>query len=174
MQGVTIGFAVHNGLGKHTASMNAAQIAKYYKVRNMPSAYAVFINPLAYTQTQDTYTCRILAAASMGSAKLSITFLYERLGFYLNRCINLIPLSSTGAWILFSIFAMAFQCHLPSPWLTSSSHCPAGPSLTIAVTVLNCLSDILLAVYPIPALWTLTLPTSSRLTVIGLFSARIL
>jgi hypothetical protein len=126
------------------------------------------------TQIQDTYASRILAVTSMGSAKLSVTFLYVRLNFYLSRRLNLITLLSTGGWILFSVFALAFQCYLPSPWMISSSHCPTGPSLTIAVAVLNCLSDVVLAVYPVPALWALTLPTSSRLTVIGLFTIRIL
>jgi hypothetical protein len=110
----------------------------------------------------------------MGCAKLSVTFLYKRLDFYPSWRINLIPLSPAAGWMLFSVFALAFQCHLPSPWLISSSHCPAGPSLTITVAVLNCLSDAVLVVYPVPALWALAIPTSSRLTVIALFSTRIL
>ena len=174
MQGLTIGLAVHDGLGKHTALISAAQVTKYFKVRCIPSANALILVLLLMIQTQDTYASRILAVTSMGSAKLSVTFLYERLDFYLSWRASLIPFSSTGGWILFSLFAITFQCHLPSPWLISSSHCPAGPSLTIAVAVFNCLSDTVLVIYPVPALWGLRLPTSARLTVIGLFSTRLL
>src|ERR1700753_651898 len=127
----------------------------------------------ANTISQASYASRIIGVTSIGFAKLSVAFLYKRLVLYPSWRINLIPLLSSAGWMLFAILAFAFQCHLPSPWLISSTHCPSGSSITIAVAVFNCLTDAVLVTYPAWALYTVVIPTGSRITVMSLFASRI-
>ena len=129
---------------------------------------------LTLLETQNTYINRLLAVFSMGLAKLSIALLYRRLELYVHGRLYLIPLATAIFWTVFSIFAVAFECHAPSPWLVSSSHCPEGSGLTIAVAVLNFLSDAVLVAFPLPGLWSLAMPIWSRVTVMLLFSSRIM
>lgn len=127
-----------------------------------------------HAANQDTYTSRIISALSMACAKFSVCYLYNRLEFYTSWRIHLISVTSAAAWTVFAVFALAFSCSLPSPWLISSSHCTSGSGIMIAVAVVNAVTDAVLALYPVPALWQLTMSLHSRLTVIALFSSRIL
>lgn len=48
------------------------------------------------------------------------------------------------------IVGMAFQCHMPSPWLLNSrENCPSRPTIYVFNNILTIIADIALAVLPI-------------------------
>jgi hypothetical protein len=110
----------------------------------------------------------------MTSAKFSVAFLYRRLEIYPNVIANRILFLFIIIWTIFSFFALTFQCHLPKPWLLTVSNCPNRSALTIAIASLNCLSDAILVLYPFFGIIKLKLPMTSKITVLCLFSIRLL
>ena len=95
-----------------------------------------------------------------------------------------------GLWAATSIFAVAFQCDLPHPWILAHGRClnlvgasqmsecvPADRqqrAVYFYIGAMNILTDLVLTVLPIPLLWGIRLKPSKKLLVVGLFGTRIL
>lgn len=94
-------------------------------------------------------------------------------------------------WSITSIFALAFQCDLPRPWLQGTGRCVnlvsfppvirATPRLTdpqkalyYYVDIMNILTDVALVILPVLVVWGLQLKAEKKLFVVGLFATRIM
>jgi rhodopsin domain-containing protein len=77
-------------------------------------------------------------------------------------------------WLLFSFFALAFECDLPKQWYLVMPSCPTYGRLAIAVMVLNIVTDAVLVAFVWACLWNVSMPKSEFLTVLALFTARLL
>jgi len=109
----------------------------------------------------------------MSFAKLSVVGLVRRLDPYGSRKSQRFIAGTVVFWTLFAIFSLAFQCGLPSPWLYVPSQCHDG-AFEYIVVVLNVLSDLYLAIFFIPTVWSLQMDRSARATVTGFFGSRVL
>ncbi|KAF2840591.1 hypothetical protein M501DRAFT_1001575 [Patellaria atrata CBS 101060] len=144
--------AVHNGLGRHMDTLTSGKINTYYKL---------------------LYTAGLLAIIAMIFAKLSVILLFRRLAPQERTWHCIILCSSVAVWGIFSIFAVAFQCKTPQPWVFTKSNCPTWGNLYYPVIALNIVTDAILSIFILPTVWKLNMAKSTRLTVMALFGARV-
>lgn len=83
-------------------------------------------------------------------------------------------LSTITIFMLFGIFAIAFQCGIPSPWELTAPQCTSGLGISIAVAAANFITDLILVIYPFYGIVQLTMTPSLKMTVLALFSSRLL
>lgn len=152
METVTINLATNHGLGKHLNDVSPSDQGSYYKV---------------------SYAAQLLAIAIMTCAKLSVVQLVRSLDPHSNVKSRLTFLGTVCIWAVFAIFASAFQCGLPGPWIYTPEKCLNG-GLIYAVDALNVLTDGYLAIFFVPTVWRLKAELSTRITVMLLFLSRLL
>lgn len=98
---------------------------------------------------------------------------------------KLIPNSITakGAWILAgisttwgvaTIFGLAFQCKLPTPWDNISGVCHNEGALYYSAAVIDLATDFAITMLPLIALWNVQMQKGPRVTVMAVFMVRIL
>ncbi|KAF2467216.1 uncharacterized protein BDR25DRAFT_305654 [Lindgomyces ingoldianus] len=142
--------AANGGLGRHITSLNQGRLNQYYQMM---------------------YAAEMMGIAAMAWAKTSVVLLSDRVAprppvpFYL-------MLGLIAVWTIFSIFATAFQCSLPHPWVYVPSECPSRGSLQYPIIILNIITDAILATWILPTLWKLLMDVERRITVIVLFGSR--
>ncbi|KAJ9658833.1 hypothetical protein H2201_007614 [Coniosporium apollinis] len=151
-QSIVIDRAVQAGLGEHVNALSSSSKDNYFKF---------------------FYSAQLLSITAQAFAKHSMLLLIERLDsttFTLRNCriIHVLCL----AWALFSLFAVAFQCGLPNPWVFDSVRCVAGGSLYYVIIVFNVITDAFIASFFLPVLWKLQMDRATRLTVTSIFAAR--
>jgi hypothetical protein len=73
-----------------------------------------------------------------------------------------------------AFFLIAFQCQLPRPWVLIPASCSTHGTVYYATTALNMLTDAVLALWILPAIWALQMDRGSKAVVIALFASRIL
>jgi hypothetical protein len=130
--------------------------------------------PLEYTDAfqQLFYASQIHEVVAMLFAKASTAFL-------IGRIISPPPKSKIAltciilAWAIFHLFAVVFQCSLPSPWNSRPSQCRTHGRALYAAISLNALTDIILALWVVPVVWVLRMPRKHKISVIFLFGLRI-
>jgi hypothetical protein len=110
----------------------------------------------------------------MACAKLSVTWLLNRVFAFEARRSLLTMAALIVAWMLFSLFAIAFQCHLPTPWVFIPSQCPTHGYLQYVVIIFNILTDIPLALWILPSMSPLDMKREDRTTAAMLFGFRII
>ncbi|KAF2092458.1 hypothetical protein NA57DRAFT_82313 [Rhizodiscina lignyota] len=149
----TLKAAEHYGLGRHMNTLSPTDIAGFFKFM-----YASHLLGLSVSTTL---------------SKASLVALYKRiLSERGGRVSHVSLLCMVAAYGLFSIFALAFQCQLPTPWRFVPSNCPTHGYLFYPVIILNIATDLVLAFWIVPGVWSLEMSQKHRLTVIGLFAAR--
>ncbi|KAF2095137.1 hypothetical protein NA57DRAFT_79622 [Rhizodiscina lignyota] len=141
------------GLGKHQKTLSGHDVQKYFKL---------------------SYTDQFLAITAMALAKSSILLLFRRLMSQSRLITAFFALSaSVIVYFVFSVFATAFQCGLPRPWLLEPTTCTSHGRLQYAIIGMNMITDMLLAIWIIPSLWKLQMDKNTRTIVIALFAARL-
>jgi hypothetical protein len=85
-----------------------------------------------------------------------------------------VTLGFIGAWTVASVFAIAFQCHLPSPWAFGGDDCVDQFALNIGIHALNIATDMLLVVIPFVMMQQVQISTGKRWVVTGLFGSRLM
>jgi hypothetical protein len=118
------------------------------------------------------YAAQFLEIAACLFAKVSVLLLSERVvpqSFRANLGISL----AIVFWACFSIFAVAFQCPLPSPWNLTPSECPTHGKLLYPIIIFNALTDTVLAFWVIPRVWKLNMSRKFRVLVCALFLTRL-
>jgi hypothetical protein len=112
----------------------------------------------------------------MTFSKLSVALLLKRLSIYDTILLHTsIPLAGISLWAIFSLFATLFQCNVPNPWqLSPPSRCQAREGLLSAIIILNIVTDAILSVYAVPGIWRLNMAKNVRLTVLTLFTSRLI
>ena len=119
------------------------------------------------------YAAELTGIVAIGCGKLSAALLSK-------RAILIKPhyfysfIVAVAVWILFSLFATAFQCRLPDPWTGLPSNCPSKGNVQYAVTIFNMITDIILSVWVIPPVWKVNMSKPDRIVVIILFGTRIM
>jgi len=75
-------------------------------------------------------------------------------------------------WAMLHLFAVAFQCPLPSPWNSRPSECRTHGIALYPAMSFNALTDIILGLWIVPGVWKLKMAKKHRLSVIFLFGFR--
>jgi hypothetical protein len=120
------------------------------------------------------YTSNILLIPALASAKASITLLI--ISIKPSRPVLLCcygVLAATAAWMVASIFAFAFQCSLPTPWVLGPDTCVDQYALQLGVGVVNILTDIAIVALPFFMMKNVQVASSKRWMVSALFAIRI-
>jgi len=102
-QSVCVQLAVNHGLGRHQNALSPAQVDVY---------------------TKAAYVAQILAVLVMAGAKFALLDTIRAI--QARRPIRLACWGLAGvvaAWALSAVFALAFQCALPQPWLVAPARC---------------------------------------------------
>lgn len=81
---------------------------------------------------------------------------------------------SICCWGIFSVFAIAFQCGLPMPWLYLPDRCIGSGALWYAVLIWSTITDAWLAVSAWPSFPDMQLSSKQRQTAAALMGSRFL
>jgi hypothetical protein len=108
----------------------------------------------------------------MLSAKLSVAFLLTRLVPQPPR-VKFLLFFIVTAWTVLHLFAVIFQCPLPTPWVSVPSRCHSHGKALYPAIVFNALTDILLSGWIIPIVWNLTTARKHLVSIGILFGLRI-
>lgn len=149
------------------AAVDPLGLDKFYKVQ--PDQLA--LTPQLIMK-QMMYAAELSGIFAMFSAKTSIVLLSHRVAPREPRP-YFFMLGLVAFWAVFSILGIAFQCGLPHPWVYVPSQCPSRGNLLYPIILLNFLTDALLATWILPTLSRLLMDTGKRMTVMVLFSARL-
>jgi hypothetical protein len=115
----------------------------------------------------------MLNIMSQFSAKASFIAFTHAINPHRQRTRRHTILSITTIWLVYSLFAIAFQCGLPDPWDYSGTRCHHG-GLEYAIIGLDMLNDLYLAIFMIPTLWVLQTTLGKKLALAAFFGSRIL
>jgi hypothetical protein len=112
---------------------------------------------------------------ALAFAKLSLVLLFKRIAPtrtkpFTSQCMRLM----VAAYVLICIFAIAFQCQLPQPWIVSRDRCSTHGVVYYATTTLNMTTDAFLALWIFPTIWLLNMETHTKLVVLSLFGSRLI
>jgi hypothetical protein len=92
--------------------------------------------------------------------------------------VHLLVIRAIGAvvalWSISAIFAVAFQCGLPTPWDYRSSKCFSAVVFWNVIGSVDILIDVIMIIVPVWLVWTLQMSTSKKIVVIIAFAFRIL
>ena len=119
-----------------------------------------------------TYTASLMGITAMAAAKASVVLLSDRVAPSSPRQRYTI-LALISLWFVSSIFAQAFQCPTPQPWVYIPKRCDSRPGLLYTIIVTNIVTDVLVASWILPTLWKLLMNMERRVKVIFLFSTRL-
>ncbi|RVX68487.1 hypothetical protein B0A52_07910 [Exophiala mesophila] len=81
---------------------------------------------------------------------------------------------TVAAWTLASVFAIAFQCELPSPWMVEDGKCINTRALELFIGIVNIITDLSLIVIPAIMMGGVQTNISKKWQVMILFGCRIL
>ena len=114
----------------------------------------------------------------MAFAKMSVLHLQRRLtGPNINsnymKCMYWILGGCILAWVLFGVFAIAFQCGLPLSTHYTPGRC-AGGALWYPVIIINALTDVALAFSFFPVIMDLAMQKQTKIRVGCLLSIRLM
>lgn len=72
-----------------------------------------------------------------------------------------------------SLFLVAFQCRLPSPWILNPLSCSTQGKVHYVTAAINITTDLIVGVWIIPAIWRLQMERHRKLVIIFLLASRI-
>ncbi|KAE8350880.1 hypothetical protein BDV28DRAFT_150521 [Aspergillus coremiiformis] len=143
--------AVENGLGKHIDTLTLSAIRQSSKF---------------------AYTAQLILVVVVSLSKLSTTLLLWNLTpskTVHQACI--VTMGLITAWTAFALFAIAFQCQLPEPWLYTPDRC--STMLIYPVTVCHILIELIIMAIPFLMIRNLHMARSKRIKILCSFAARI-
>lgn len=123
---------------------------------------------------QMRYGLELLATAAISCAKGSAAAVVHQIVGIVHRRLRHSVLIVTVVYAIFAMFAAAFQCSGSAPryWLYTPKACGNG-ALAYTVVVLNMITDLWLAVAPLPIIWRVQTTVPKRLRVMALLGGRI-
>ena len=116
---------------------------------------------------------QLLFGFSTTLTKLSILFFYRRI--FPSRRFALLAIfigCIMIGWWLSLIFAVIFSCQPVNYFWNKSirnGHCINENALAYGITGVNIVTDLAVLCLPLPWLWTLQIPLSRKLSLIGIF-----
>ncbi|KIW99849.1 uncharacterized protein Z518_10777 [Rhinocladiella mackenziei CBS 650.93] len=153
-QTVCMQLARNHGLGKHRDIVSSEDFILYSK----------------YNYASNILTVLTLAFAKCSVFQLILTIIPKRRIRLACHALD----ATIVLWLLTSIFALAFQCDLPHPWLLGGDRCVNLTALYDYVGIMNILTDIALIVIPFLVVWDLQLRISKKIIITSLFAGRVL
>jgi len=121
------------------------------------------------------YAAQILLIASLGFTKAAVTHFIAVLSVeksVILMCRGLLAVIAT--WAVSGIVALAFQCDVPSPWLSRPGQCLNQQALYIFLGVVNIITDLAVITLSIALMWNVQTALRTRWQVIVLFAIRIM
>lgn len=111
----------------------------------------------------------------MTCAKLSVLHLVRRLISKNSSMHRVYPVvfASIIVWLVFSVFAIAFECDSPHQ-IYKPDRCAGRGAVWYPIIIFNAITDALLAFLFTPVVWNLQMPQGQKLTVCSLFAIRIM
>ncbi|KAL3459325.1 hypothetical protein BJX64DRAFT_291302 [Aspergillus heterothallicus] len=126
-----------------------------------------------------TYFSQLCLAIIMALVKLSLLASYLR--FFtlpLYRRLNWAMVLLVACWAASFLVAMLTACQpLYAYWdteIAATAKCTDEPERTLAFTISNLITDVIILALPVPTLWRVKLPVRERLALIGLMSLGLL
>jgi hypothetical protein len=160
--------AVVAGLGQHITDVDPDSLITYYKVSSKLHSYCN--NRQLKYKSKLMYAAQLLGILSQTAAKVSVVMLFKRI--VPANVHHHIFLACVGVWSIASIFMIAFQCQLPSPWVFVPSQCTTHGNVQYPYIIVNMVTDIMLATGILPTVWNLNTRRETRIAVIMLFASR--
>ncbi|KAI2472244.1 hypothetical protein F4781DRAFT_9034 [Annulohypoxylon bovei var. microspora] len=153
-QSVAATEAVAYGLGRHLDALSNAQIRSYYRSILASEILSIFIFVLS---------------------KLSLVILVGRItpSNTMKAALNWFAIF-TILWGLSDIFSVSFQCGFGVPMRALDDTCVNERALVVSHGIINILTDCVLMIFPVFAVWTVQIKTKQKLTVMGLFCTRLI
>ncbi|KAJ9654265.1 hypothetical protein H2198_006665 [Neophaeococcomyces mojaviensis] len=143
-----------NGVGRYGASLTQSQLEHYFKL---------------------AFTSNILSLIVQALAKSSVVVLIHRLSAsHTTQRIHKVAHGVILAWLIFSIFALSFQCNLPQSWLYDPSRCAGQGAMWYPVLILNILTDAAISFMFAPTVWILHISKWQKFRIASLFAFRLL
>ena len=124
---------------------------------------------------QDVYAAEMLFVIANAFAKASLVCFIMAISP--QRRIKLASytmLAIIAGWAIAGVFALAFQCDLPHPWLFEQGKCINQEALSIFIGVVNILTDVALIAIPWAMMWWVQTSTAKKWQVMVLFGTRIM
>ncbi|OJJ50177.1 hypothetical protein ASPZODRAFT_128795 [Penicilliopsis zonata CBS 506.65] len=153
-QSAFVQLAIDHGLGKRISTVSTGEYDAFQKY---------------------IYATQILLIATVTCSKLSLSLLFRTLTAegslkYTGHAVIAVII----LWAVSSIFALAFRCSLPHPWIYSQTRCIDQGALVTAIGVVNILTDILLVLIPCIVLHQVQITRSKRLRIMAMLATRFL
>ncbi|KAG2421304.1 hypothetical protein HFD88_005278 [Aspergillus terreus] len=145
--------AVDRGVGRHADTLTTAALS---------------------TANKFTYVAQLLSIIVLALSKLSTTLLVWKLTP--KRAIRTackITIGLATAWAVFGLFAIAFQCQMPEPWVYTPEKCVGEGVLLYPVYALHIITEIIVVVIPFFMMRHVQLAWKKRVKILASFSARI-
>ncbi|KAI9712158.1 MAG: hypothetical protein M1812_006996 [Candelaria pacifica] len=154
IQSILVVRAEDRGLGKHRLDLSDADFGTYSKYNYASQLLFIFV--LFCSKV----SLIILTTSITPSKGLSVA--------------SQVLMGVIAAWALASFFALAFQCHLPSPWDFTPGRCLNQQAMYDAIGATNILTEVAIIALPVLMMWTVQVTTYKRVEVMLLFGVRIL
>ena len=119
-----------NGLGRPLTLSSKAQVEKQQMESSHPTLSGTFHKRIL-TCKQFTYSAHLFYALTLTFAKLSAAMLLRSITpKKTHRSMAVFIGSAVALWAFISLFAMAFQCDMPHPWMLQQERCSNIVSIT--------------------------------------------
>ncbi|KAJ1334002.1 hypothetical protein MN608_04000 [Microdochium nivale] len=147
-------YAAQQGLGKHAAALTEVVLDRIRKAQ-----YAVWL--LSITVVASTKICLCLFVHTINT-------------FAGVRVANLALQGLVGLFFVSGLFATAFRCPIPTPWLAeTSATCPAAGHVYLFILVANIITDVLVCIIATVMIAKVQTNLRTKAIVISLFVFRL-
>ncbi|KAF5602213.1 uncharacterized protein FSUBG_7888 [Fusarium subglutinans] len=147
--------ACNYGLGEHRDALSDEDFGRFSKLM---------------------YASRIFGILVHATTKVSLGLLIRQIDRQggLNTA-NMILGGVVVAWAISGLFATAFQCSMPEPWLAeNAAQCPNQGPVFLYNGIMIILTDIALCVLPVAMMWEVQTSMRRKMIVMALFGTRLI
>ncbi|RFN55663.1 hypothetical protein FIE12Z_60 [Fusarium flagelliforme] len=147
--------ACNNGLGEHRDAISENGFNHFSKLMYASRMLGI----LVHATTKDSLGLLIRQIDKQGGLNLA----------------NMILGGIITAWAISGIFATAFQCPMPQPWLADNKQqCPNQGPIFLYNGIMIILTDIALCILPIAIMWEVQTSVRRKIIVMALFGTRLI
>ncbi|KAF5551300.1 hypothetical protein FMEXI_3418 [Fusarium mexicanum] len=147
--------ACNHGLGEHRGALSDENFGRFSKLM---------------------YASRIFGILVYATTKVSLGLLIRQIDRQgrLNTA-NMILGGVVIAWAISGVFATAFQCLMPEPWLAeNAAQCPNQGPIFLYNGIMIVLTDIALCILPVAMMWEVQTSMRRKIIVMALFGTRLI
>ncbi|KAJ4162036.1 hypothetical protein BFJ63_vAg8492 [Fusarium oxysporum f. sp. narcissi] len=147
--------ACSHGLGEHRDDLSDGNFGRFSKLM---------------------YASRIFGILVHATTKVSLGLLIRQIDRQggLNTA-NMILGGVVIAWAISGVFATAFQCPMPEPWLAeNTTQCPNQGPIFLYNSIMIILTDIALCILPVAMMWEVQTSIRRKIIVMALFGTRLI